>query len=84
MFWIPKTMIKKSEAIHIRFFWHGGGEMCMDDMISHGVEGSEVRRWEVWALKNIKDFKLAVLCKWLWKLGAREGRLWVQVIRQRY
>lgn len=35
-------------------------------------------------VKNVKDFNLALLCKWLWKLAACEDGLWARIIRQRY
>lgn len=34
--------------------------------------------------KNIRDFYMTLLCKWLWKLGVEDSGLWLQRVRQRY
>lgn len=35
-------------------------------------------------IKNIKDFNMALLCKWLWRLGVENSGMWLHLIRQRH
>ncbi|MQM06359.1 hypothetical protein Taro_039179, partial [Colocasia esculenta] len=76
----PKDSGQEIEAIQARFFWNG----CVDTSGGwHDISWGRVRRSKeagVVGIRNIRDFNLALFCKWIWWLGTEDDGLWIQLI----
>lgn len=84
IFQIRRIVVWKLDFIQVRFFWHDSGDqnkgwhdVAWDRIFKRQEEGGL-------CLRNIRDFNVALLCKWLWKLVSVESGLWLQVIQHRY
>lgn len=67
---IPVIVARKLEVFPIIFFWLGSFEQ---ERGWHNICWGRVctsKETGCLGIKNIGDFFLAVLCKWLWRLGS--------------
>lgn len=83
IFRIPRKAVKKIKSILARFFWDGSDERLRG---RHDISWGRVYKSKMGGLdfKYLIDFNMALLYKWLWKLGVGDSGLWAQFIRQRY
>lgn len=84
IFKIPKKVVRRLDSIRSNFFWGGqeGRRMGL-----HAVNWRRVctsKESGGLGLKNLGDFNLALLSKWLWKLRVTDSAMWRDILCYKY
>ena len=82
MFRCPMEVIKHIEKLQRDFLWHGN-----DKKIFHLKKWSQVckpKKEGGLGIRPLKEMNLALLGKWLWRIGDDSHGLWKQVISSKY
>jgi len=83
MFRFPVGVMKKIENIHRNFLWGWGSEGRKIAWVSW-KKVCETKGEGGLGVINVKDFNLALLSKWISRLGSNEGGLWEEVLESKY
>jgi len=83
MFRLPTGVMKKIESIQMNFLWGWGSEGRKIVWVSW-KKVCETKGEGGLGVINVKDFNLALLNKWIWRLGFNEGDLLEEVLESKY
>jgi len=82
LYLLPKTTTDSLDKQRRTFFWQGGGQKKKYHLVKWDINNKSKKQGGL-GIKNIRKMNISLLCKWWWKLEAKNG-LWQQIVRQKY
>ncbi|XP_058732569.1 uncharacterized protein LOC131604096 [Vicia villosa] len=79
----PKKILKEITKVQSNFLWGGGGDRKKIHWVSWRNSCFPTDRGGI-GLRRIRDFNLALLQKWRWRILGGSEALWYEVLKARY